>query len=196
MTASNNGKAIALVILIVILALFAFRSVFILLPFGVLPGASRAAGEIGPSISGWFHGFGAIGRYALFILPAALIILWGAVLLWVYRDAERRGMSGILWLLLVLVGNIIGLLVYVIVRSETSFGRRAAPGGGPKDVPPAGPGRCPHCGNPVAPDYAYCPHCGKGLRTVCPACGKPVVEGWKACPACGARLDPSSIRDA
>jgi len=135
MTASNNGKTIALVIIIVVLALFAFRSVFFLLPFGVLPGISRAAGEMGPSVSGWFHGFGTIGRYALFILPAAFIILWGAVLLWVYRDAEHRGMSGILWLLLVLIGNVIGLLIYAIVRSETPVGRRNADGGGAAATP-------------------------------------------------------------
>ena len=71
MTSSNNGKTIALVVVIVVLALFALRSAFILLPFGVIPGLHRSAGEIGPSISGFFHGFGGIGRLALFLLPAA-----------------------------------------------------------------------------------------------------------------------------
>ena len=124
MTNSNNGKTIALVVIVVVLALFAFRSVFFFLPFGVLPGIARSAGEAGPSISGFFHGFGPIGRLALFLLPAAFIILWGAVLIWVYRDAEKRGMSGILWLLLVLIGNVIGLLIYAIVRSETPMRRQ------------------------------------------------------------------------
>jgi len=196
MTASNNGKTIALVIIIVILALFAFRSAFFLLPFGVLPGVSRMAGEMGHSVNGWFHGFDGIGRFFMFVLPAALIVLWGAVLIWVYQDAEKRGMSGILWLLLVLIGNIIGLLVYAIVRSETGLGRRNGSAGGTA-APPAGPaGPCPHCGKPVATEHAFCPYCGKSLKTTCPACGKPVDPEWKVCPACGTNLDPGAPRQA
>jgi RNA polymerase subunit RPABC4/transcription elongation factor Spt4 len=192
MTNSNNGKTIALVVIVVVLALFALRSVFFLLPFGVFPGVHRAAGDIGPSISGWFHGFGWIGRMAMFLLPAAFIILWGAVLIWVYRDAEKRGMSGILWLLLVLIGNVIGLLIYAIVRSETPAKRQAegAAAGGTCCYPE----KCPGCGNILGKDYAFCPHCGKSLKKTCPACGKPVEEGWKACPACGANLDPGATR--
>jgi hypothetical protein len=194
MTSSNNGKTIALVIIIVILALFAFRSVFFLLPFGILPGIHHTAGEIGPSISGWFHGFGWIGRFALFLLPAAFIVLCGAVLIWVYRDAEKRGMSGILWLLLVLIGNVIGLLIYAIVRSETPV-KQPTPGGAAETAscPPA---TCGGCGKPLAAGYAFCPHCGKSLKKTCPACGKPAEEGWKICPACGANIDPGAVRQA
>ncbi len=192
MTGSNNGRTIALVIIIVILALFAFRSVFFLLPFGVLPGISRSAGEVGPSISGWFHGFGPIGRIALFLLPAAFIILWGAVLIWVYRDAEKRGMSGILWLLLVLIGNVIGLLIFAIVRSETPVRRQAAAAGAVCCAPET----CTGCGKPLAAGYTFCPYCGKSLKKTCPGCGKPVEDGWKVCPACGTGVDPGAVHNA
>jgi len=193
MTNSNNGKAIALVVIIVVLALFAFRSVFFFLPFGVLPGIARSAGEAGPSISGFFHGFGPIGRLALFLLPAMFIILWGAVLIWVYRDAEKRGMSGILWLLLVLIGNVIGLLIYAIVRSETPMRRRDR--GEPAPPAPVSPlEKCGGCGKPLSPGFGFCPYCGKGLKKTCPACGKPVQDDWKVCPACGAGIDPGSVR--
>jgi hypothetical protein len=188
---NNNGRSIALVIVIVVLALFAFRSVFFLLPFGVIPGLHRAAGEIGPSLSGWFHGFGWIGRLALFTLPAALIILWGAVLIWVYRDAEKRGMHGLLWLLLVLITNVVGLLIYAIVRSETPVRRPQMTAEKPAFCPPE---TCPACGKPVGPGYAFCPHCGKSLTKTCPSCGKPVEEGWKVCPVCGTDLRPDARR--
>ncbi len=194
MTDPHNGKTIALVVVIVILALFALRSAFLLLPFGVVPGLHRSVGEIGPSISGFFHGFGGIGRLALFLLPAAFIVLWGAILIWVYRDAEKRGMSGILWLLLVLVGNVIALLIYAIVRSETPVKRPARGEAAEAGCPPAR--SCPGCGKALAPGYAFCPHCGRSLTKTCPACGKPVEEGWKACPACGAGLDAGEIRQA
>lgn len=192
MTGSNNGRTIAFVIIIVILALFAFRSVFFLLPFGVLPGISRSAGGVGPSISGWFHGFGPIGRIALFLLPAALIILWGAVLFWVYRDAEKRGMSGILWLLLVLIGNVVGLLIFAIVRSETPARRQAAAAGAACRAPET----CTGCGKPLATGYTFCPYCGKNLKKTCPGCGKPVEDGWKVCPVCGAGIDPGAVHQA
>ncbi|MGQ9720739.1 MAG: PLDc N-terminal domain-containing protein [Candidatus Jordarchaeum sp.] len=35
---------------------------------------------------------------------------------WVYRDAEERGMEGVIWLLIVLLTGIIGLIIYLIVR--------------------------------------------------------------------------------
>ncbi|MGB8960233.1 MAG: zinc ribbon domain-containing protein [Candidatus Aminicenantales bacterium] len=192
MTNTNNGKTIALVIIVVILALFAFRSVFFLLPFGVLPGISRSVGHLGPSVSSWLHGFGATGRLAFFLLPAALIVLWGAVLFWVYRDAEKRGMSGILWLLLVLIGNAIGLLIYAIVRSETPVREQAKAGAAEAACCP--PETCAGCGKPLASGHIFCPYCGRSLKAACPACGKPVEPGWKVCPVCGANLDPGAAR--
>jgi RNA polymerase subunit RPABC4/transcription elongation factor Spt4 len=195
MTRSNNGTTIALVVIVVVLALFAFRSVFFFLPFGVLPGISRHVGEVGPSISGFFHGFGWIGRLALVLLPVALIILWGAVLLWVYRDAEKRGMSGILWLLLVLIGNVIGLLIYAIVRSETPIRRRDQNTSAATPAPPAPPAACGGCGKPLGPGFEFCPYCGQGLKKTCPACRKPVQDDWKVCPSCGAAIDPGAPRN-
>lgn len=193
MTNSSNGRTIALVVIVVVLALFAFRSVFFFLPFGVLPGIARSAGEAGPSISGFFHGFGPFGRLALLLLPVAFIVLWGGVLIWVYRDAERRGMSGILWLLLVLIGNVIGLLIYAIVRSETPMRRQDR--GEPAAPAPLGPlEKCGGCGKPLGPGFEFCPYCGKALKRACPACGKPVQDDWKVCASCGAGIDPGGIR--
>jgi len=192
MTVSNNGRTIALVIIIVVLALFAFRSVFFLMPFGVFPGIARSVGDVGHSFRGWFDGFGPLASIPLLVLPIALLLLWGAVLIWVYRDAEKRGMSGILWLLLVLIGNVIGLLIYAIVRSETPVRRRADSGGGGEACCPTG--ACPGCGKPLSTGHAFCPYCGRSLKSSCPACGKPVEPGWKVCPACGAPVDPGSVR--
>lgn len=192
MAVSNNGKTIALVVVIVILALFAFRSVFFLMPFGVIPGVARSVGEMGHSFRGWFDGFGPLASVPLVVFPIALIVLWGAVLIWVYRDAEMRGMSGILWLLLVLIGNVIGLLIYAIVRSETPVRRKDQ--GGTKEGPPPAAETCSDCGKPLAAGHAFCPYCGKPTKGACPACGKPVESGWKVCPACGAPIDPGAVR--
>ena len=45
-----------------------------------------------------------------------IFIIWLLVVAWVYKDAKRRGKSGILWALVVLIFNIIGLIIWLIVR--------------------------------------------------------------------------------
>ncbi len=49
-----------------------------------------------------------------------VIIAWciiGIILaIWVYRDAESRGMNGALWLIIVILLGIIGLIIYLVVR--------------------------------------------------------------------------------
>jgi hypothetical protein len=111
-----------------------------------------------------------------------LIILWLFVIVWVYRDAERRKMSGVLWALFVLVGNIIGLLIYLIVRNDSLPARQT-------EQIVADP--CPNCEKKVQQDFEFCPNCGTKLRITCPSCGKPTTAGWKVCPYCEAKLDRS-----
>ena len=49
-----------------------------------------------------------------------IIVVWciiGIVLaIWVYKDAESRGMNGALWLIIVILTGIIGLIIYLVVR--------------------------------------------------------------------------------
>jgi RNA polymerase subunit RPABC4/transcription elongation factor Spt4 len=194
MTTSNNkGWNIAIVVLVVFMLLLAFRSIFWVLPFGVFTGTASAFHRATRGLSG-LENLGPLGT-PMAILPLAFLALWVLVLIWVYRDAERRGMSGILWLLLVLIGNVIGLLIYAIVRSERPV--KLEVGGGGAGLG-AISGKCPGCGNAVAADHAFCPYCGKKLVQApsCPACGKPVEGSWKVCPVCGTGLDPGQPRQA
>ena len=123
-----------------------------------------------------FFGFGILA------LMIAIGVLWFVVAIliavWVYRDAERRGMNGVLWALLVFIGNLIGLLIYLIVRSDTADK--------PKLVQETQP--CPSCQKSVETDFTFCPHCGAKLQAVCPECGKPVESSWRNCPHCGQGL--------
>jgi predicted amidophosphoribosyltransferase len=107
-----------------------------------------------------------------------LIGLWIWLIVWVYRDAESRGMNGVLWALLVLFGNFIGLLIYLIVRSDAL----------PSSTPRIESRLCPTCEKNIAETYAFCPYCGNKMETTCPECMKPVEPGWKVCPQCGAKL--------
>jgi hypothetical protein len=107
------------------------------------------------------------------IFGLAVLALGIAILVWVYNDAEKRGLSGALWAILVFFLHVLGFIIYLIVRSSHPEKARTAgspaaspvppPAPGPIPVPPAPapqPAGCPQCGKPVAPAHAYCPTCG------------------------------------
>ncbi len=52
------------------------------------------------------------------LIPVVWFIVSILLCIWVYRDAESRGMSGVLWLIIVLIAGIIGLIIYLVVRKE------------------------------------------------------------------------------
>lgn len=92
---------------------------------------------------------------------SVLIALFiGGVLLciWVYRDAQKRGMNGALWLIIVLIGNFIGLIIYLVVREPKT---KIEAGPYPSSAPSPTARYCKYCGNPLSPDAKFCPKCGK-----------------------------------
>jgi RNA polymerase subunit RPABC4/transcription elongation factor Spt4 len=170
------GKTLALIILVLlILSLGYLMGPLLLAPLGVFTGVARGFKEIGISS---FH----FRPWAIFYpLSFSLLffIIWIFVVVWVYRDAERRGMNGVLWALLVFIGNLIGLVIYLIMRQEN-----LRPSVQEKSLTKL----CPNCQKSVTQNFAFCPHCGKSLQPVCRACGKPVEAAWKVCPHCGEKL--------
>ncbi|MHA1989123.1 MAG: SHOCT domain-containing protein [Promethearchaeota archaeon] len=68
-------------------------------------------------MGGWWGGslmwFWMLGIWLIFIVIAFLV----------YRDAERRGMNGLLWLILVILPwvGILFLIIYLIVRDEKTM---------------------------------------------------------------------------
>jgi len=89
------------------------------------------------------------------LVGIAWFIIGILLCIWVYRDAERRGMNGVLWLIVVLIAGIIGLIIYLVVRKE-----KGAP---PPSAPPPVTRVCVSCGRVVPPDVKFCPHCGKPI---------------------------------
>lgn len=80
------------------------------------------------------------------IASIALIVLLGA---WTYRDAQNKGMNGILWTAIVLlVPSCIGLIIYLIVRMDN------------KKV------TCSNCNQSVNGKDKFCSNCGVELVPV------------------------------
>jgi len=75
--------------------------------------------QVGPGNFFWGGSFGFFGLawIAMFILGLLLCV-------WIYRDANSRGMNGILWVLAVLVGSLfwlgwlVVLVIYLLVRGS------------------------------------------------------------------------------
>jgi len=104
----------------------------------------------------------------IFLLALALPVFIGV---YVYRDANRRGMNGVLWMLIAIFApSLIGLIIYLLVRGNYS------------DM------NCPACGTRVTETYMVCPNCGAKLRPTCPNCATPVQPEWKVCPQCAEPL--------
>ncbi len=76
-----------------------------------------------------------------FIIPIAIGVF-------VYKDAEGRGMNGLIWaLIVVFVPSFIGLIVYVLIReSQSGY-------------------ICGNCHAPVKDNQDFCPNCGTSLQS-------------------------------
>jgi hypothetical protein len=108
---------------------------------------------------------------AILTLSAPLLIVWLPLLIgYIYADAKRRGMRYVVWTLLaIFVPNLIGILLYFLLREPLS-------------------NPCRSCGDPKGAAQAYCPSCGAASGRVCPQCGRGVQPGWKNCVNCGTNL--------
>jgi len=90
------------------------------------------------------------GLGLLCLIPIIMLIIGIIIAIWVYKDAEKRGSSGALWLIIVILTSIIGLIIWLVVRP---------PIGGEKGK---GSNRnCPNCGRGIPEDARVCPYCNK-----------------------------------
>lgn len=144
-----------------------------------------------------FEPIGTFLALACFLVIAALIV-FVFVAIWMYRDAEGRGMSGALWVVLLLlaslffsfIGGLVVLVIYLIVRTERPYG--AYPGGygygyggyPPAYPPPAYPPPAPTPATPAAPAAPAPPR----QPTNCKSCGAPLAANASFCSSCGSKV--------
>jgi len=70
----------------------------------------------------WLWGWG-----VFCMIPVIWFIIAILLCIWVYRDAESRGMNGVLWLIIMLIAGIIGLIIYLIVRKDKTSSQGTPP---------------------------------------------------------------------
>ena len=89
------------------------------------------------------------------------------LIVYINRDAGRRGMSRLGWTLLaIFIPNGLGIVLYFVLRKALS----------PK---------CPQCGQVVESRFGFCPCCRCRLTPVCAQCQHTVNVADKFCPFCG-----------
>jgi hypothetical protein len=120
-----------------------------------------------------------------------MVVLYGAIVFWTYRDAQRRGAMGWFWALVVAIFFPVfpypGLIIYLIARPaesvddarERDLEIRAKEAALDRDYEV-----CPACYKPVDNDFLICPSCMKKLRKSCIECGRALKLPWTVCPYC------------
>ena len=107
----------------------------------------------------------------VFMMTVISLVIPVCIGVYVYRDAEERGITPVLWTLVaILIPGFMGLLIYLIARTRYAVLR------------------CAQCGAVVEEDYSVCPQCGINLQASCPSCGKNVLPEWNICAYCGTNL--------
>jgi Double zinc ribbon len=117
-------------------------------------------------------------------------ILWLSAVIWTYRDMRDRGsdaVSQMVAVLMVLVFNLPGLILYLILRPHETLAEAYVRNleteammheMNEQEV-------CFACQKHVRPDFVYCPHCRTKLAEMCGNCGKPFNLNWAVCAYCG-----------
>jgi len=150
-----------------------------------------------------------------FLVLIVTLVVNIAICVWVYKDAESRGMSAGIWVLILLVSGILGLLIYLGVRpKEVSTYNE---GYSDRDVSSIRANRtqvCDRCSAEYNASYSNCPDCKQrnpnkqykssssqrdnsteaipttdGKET-CSKCGTTQMANRDFCMKCGVRFNP------
>lgn len=117
-----------------------------------------------------FANWPAVGRLALAYGATLACAAYVLLIVYICRDAKRRGMRYVMWTLLaILVPDCIGIILYFILRDPL-------------------PNPCPSCARPVKASFTFCPFCSASLQATCTQCGFAVDRAWLHCPKCGTKL--------
>lgn len=118
------------------------------------------------------------------------ILFWFGMVFWTYRDVRARAqepLGQVLAVLLVLLFNLPGLLLYHIFRPRETlaevYDRALHEETLLRELEE--PKECPACKRRVESDFQVCPYCRARLKRLCPHCNRTLNLKWAVCPYCG-----------
>jgi RNA polymerase subunit RPABC4/transcription elongation factor Spt4 len=144
-----------------------------------------------PFLLGWPGGSldSALKLGALILISYALV-LWLSAVIWVYRDVRNRTgdpASQLIAVLLVAVFNVPGLIVYLVIRPQTTIAdayEKSLETEAILHELQITASSCQTCQRPIEDDFIVCPHCRTILREGCRNCGRSIRTSWVTCPYC------------
>ena len=128
-------------------------------------------------------------QMAVMACTVILVILYVLSIVWVIRDAYRRGDLWPVWGVVSLI-PFLGAIAYCLMRKpmlkidrdeqelEIALKQREL----------LKYGECGNCGYPVESDYLLCPNCHSKLKNMCPTCHKALDPAWQICPYCATQV--------
>ena len=133
-------------------------------------------------------------EWVVAIFGGLLVAFWVGLIVWTWRDIRSRSsdiFAALLASLLVAIFNIIGILLYLLLRPKQTlaeqYDRALEEEALLREIEQAP--ACHKCGRPVNGEWQYCPYCEAELRQPCQRCGHLLDPDWKRCPQCGAYPD-------
>ena len=145
--------------------------------------------DIFKSISNFFSSV--FFQLFLRLLILFVVFLWLSLIYWTYRDAKKRGALAAYWAAVVFFFNVLGWLIYLVVRPpeyledakerELEIKTKEA-------LLVQESVTCPACLKPTEKDFLVCPYCLKKLRKSCPKCKRALQMSWTVCPYCKTSL--------
>lgn len=136
------------------------------------------------------QGLETIIQIALAVFGAYVAAFWFALVVWTFRDIQKRSrdvLVQVLATLLVLLFNVPGLILYTILRPPETLAETYARSLEEESLLQDIEDRqsCPNCKRRVHADYLLCPSCRTQLRQTCMSCSRLLHLSWRVCPYCG-----------
>ena len=131
--------------------------------------------------------------------------LWLSLIIWTYRDIQKRARNPLVRLLAALVSALFffpGVLIYLILRPQQTLEQEyqstleeEALLQAIEEFP-----NCPKCGKRIKEEWLACPACHEIIKKSCRKCGRILDLSWDMCPFCaspvqGARQNTSGLDD-
>ncbi len=142
-----------------------------------------------PDITGLLTSLSRIlGLFTAF-LGAYLFALTISMIIWTFRDIRSRSrdiFAQALAVVLVLIFNVAGLLLYFILRPRETlaekYERELAEEAMLQDIEERQV--CPVCHHKIMAEYLVCPNCHTKIHKKCENCGRVLNLKWNVCPYC------------